>query len=296
MLPSRKDGVDDEGGPAKTLEDAVKNFTNESAFMIVYERALETDRGEDALILDPFAKRLAAVTKGKELSEHFGKNACEHFGFKGWPDFHRQWTAVRTRFIDDAIRRTVSPPDGLQFVNLGAGFDMRSYRLACLSPAAAAYEVDMEAMNRSKESVFEALLVDKGGAATEPVCPRRVVSADFTVENDLTNSLKGAGYDAAGRGLFLAEGLIMYLGEAQRSFLQEVSRLAAPGSVLILNFLDGPSNTSNLSTDQLKELLLAEGWTDLTFNKFGDNVLNYGRFNSEYNPTSSFSFVTCTRN
>ena len=62
------------------------NFTNDSAMMIAYERALESKR-EDALFNDRFASALAG-SKGETLSSNFG-NMCTVFGFPEWPEFHK---------------------------------------------------------------------------------------------------------------------------------------------------------------------------------------------------------------
>ena len=106
---------------ATSIDEAREAFTNDSAFMIAYERAIETEnRIETPLICDPFARLLTGGggggaennnnddnnddndnCKGKELSDLFGINASKQFNL--WPDFHKQWTAVRTKFIDDHI-------------------------------------------------------------------------------------------------------------------------------------------------------------------------------------------------
>ena len=45
---------------------------------------------------------MQAAGKGESLSTAFEAYATP-FGFPDWPDFHRTWTAVRTKFIDDRI-------------------------------------------------------------------------------------------------------------------------------------------------------------------------------------------------
>ena len=62
-----------------------------------------------------------AGPKGAMLSEMFGGGSA-HFGLPDWPDFHRTWTAVRTRFIDDQIQKYAESSGCYQqLVNLGAG-------------------------------------------------------------------------------------------------------------------------------------------------------------------------------
>ena len=60
---------------APAAEQAVDNFTNDSAMMIAWERALESRRGEAALFHDPLAEALAG-TKGERLSADF-ENMCD---------------------------------------------------------------------------------------------------------------------------------------------------------------------------------------------------------------------------
>ena len=63
------------------------------------------------------------------LSELFGGGSA-HFGLPDWPDFHRSWTAVRTRFIDDQIQKYADGSGRYQqLVNLGAGTSGRSFKM-----------------------------------------------------------------------------------------------------------------------------------------------------------------------
>jgi hypothetical protein len=70
----------------KTVETAREAFTNDSAFMIAYERAIETETEptETRLVNDPFARMLAG-DKGQDLSDSFGVTMAPKFGL--WPDF-----------------------------------------------------------------------------------------------------------------------------------------------------------------------------------------------------------------
>lgn len=276
-----------EDGEDEKVRAARDAFTNDSAFMVAYERALETEKGEQALISDPFAAKLIG-DRGKELSDSFGVSAAAAFGL--WPDFHKQWTVVRTKFIDDTLARVVASDGGVkrQFVNLGAGLDTRVFRLVCASSFAGAYEVDMEAINAPKRALLDAL-------ALKPLCSEHaLVSTDLTQKGQLQQDLSAAGFDAGRPSVIVAEGLIMYLGEAQRSFLEEVSALAAAGSVLVLNFMDVPKE-HGIPMSELTSILQSLGWHQLTYNHFGDHLLDYGRFQREFTPSKCFSFVVCSK-
>jgi O-methyltransferase involved in polyketide biosynthesis len=352
--------------PATSIDEAREAFTNDSAFMIAYERAIETENRIDTpLICDPFARLLtgggAAVennnndgnnndndnSKGKELSDLFGINASEQFNL--WPDFHKQWTAVRTKFIDDHICKIINEhksnqrnqrnksnrnsnntdddhkdqdnDDRIQFVNLGCGLDTRVLRLECMGEISTAYEVDMDVINTPKETLFNAILDNSNsnqsetgtGMTTENTynfrCPRKVINANLTSDgkDGMIHTLISNGFDTQKPTIFLAEGLIMYLGNKSEQFLQDLNTLSSSGDSnywLLLNFMDSPdihhydqARWTSMSKDRIRELLQEEGnWKDLKFNMFGDEILNYGRYdNQNYNPTKAFSFVVCRK-
>ena len=122
---------------------------------------------------------MQAAGKGESLSAAFEAYATP-FGFPDWPDFHRTWTAVRTKFIDDRIKQAgrfifksyqcckivseiriglrsfplqsilaiqVAGRDraqALQVVNLGAGMDTRACRMECYREFERGFEVDLQ--------------------------------------------------------------------------------------------------------------------------------------------------------
>jgi O-methyltransferase involved in polyketide biosynthesis len=364
------------------IDEAREAFTNDSAFMIAYERAIETENMvETPLICDPFARLLTGRggggkeeednknnnnnnnndiendnvdnnCKGKELSDLFGINASKQFNL--WPDFHKQWTAVRTKFIDDHICKIINEhklnqrkrkskskhnntndddhndndnDSSIQFVNLGCGLDTRVLRLECMSEISTAYEVDMDVINTPKEALFNAILNSNSnesvgetgtGAADADAdatykfkCPRKVINANLTNDDNdgMIQNLISNGFDTQKPTIFLAEGLIMYLGNKSEQFLKDLNTITSSGGGgsnfwLILNFMDYPNihhydkaNWTSMSRDRIRELLQEEGsWKELKFNMFGDEILNYGRYeNQNYNPTKAFSMVVCRK-
>ena len=284
----------------------IGNFTNDSAMMIAYERALETSKGNAiALFQDPFAKFLQGP-KGETLSNDFGEYAAA-FGFTGWPEFHKTWTVVRTKFIDDQIEEYIEGgKDTLrQMINLGAGVDTRAYRLECYKKFTNVFEVDMKAINEAKEKVFD--LIMKNLEMTKQKCEQiATISLDFLdQEKNLTSELSNAGFSKNKPSIFLAEGLIMYLGAGKTKFLTDVSNTAAPGSVLILNFMaylneeEGKEkDPTYMCTKELVEILVKEGWDNnsIKINQFGDSILNYGKYpNDKYEESPYFSFLVCQK-
>lgn len=130
------------------------------------------------------------------------------------------WLAARTRFFDDAVVEALDA--GVrQVVIIGAGYDSRSWRLA--RPGARFFEVDHPATQADKRG-----RAPSGGPCYVPV--------DLG-SGSLRDALPAAGYRTAEPGLFLAEGLTMYLTEPQvRDLCHTLSRLAASGSRLAVNF------------------------------------------------------------
>jgi len=283
------------------------NFTNDSAMMIAYERGLETKRGpENALFQDPFARYLQGP-KGEQLSKEFGSNASAIFGFPGWEEFHVTWTAVRTKFIDDQIKENIRKGgvEIKQLVNLGAGLDTRAHRLEFYKSFKNVLDVDMEQINEMKSKLFD-VLKENGQMGKAYSTNLENVSMDFLNENKLLlQELTRTNFSSKEPTIFVAEGLIMYLGEGKSRFLKAVSGCAASGSVLILNFIEHPNEDEGrqmdptyMSLKDTKDVLIKEGWDETSFqvNRFGDGVLNYGRFpNNRFERSTYFSFLVCKK-
>lgn len=275
----------------KELEEA-KAFTSDSALMIAHERALETERGEGALVKDPYARQMAGE-KGPRLSEEFGLHFAA-LGFREWPEFHKTWTVVRSKYIDDAISGLATEGCGLQMVNLGAGMDTRVLRLECYQNLSASYEVELEAQNKAKAVIFASL-------EATPMCPQLLVSVDLLDASALASGLAAKGFDQTKPSIFLAEGLIQYLKGEEPRFISNVSSVAASGSTLILQYLDSTSIPEDspfkagIKRSDLESMLAVDGWTDFRNNIFGDEVLDYGRFKADESPNPFFSFLVCSK-
>jgi methyltransferase (TIGR00027 family) len=277
----------------------VDKFTNDSAMMIAYERHLESCR-DDALFQDPFAKMLSG-SKGETLSAGFGA-ACAMFELPEWPEFHKMWTAVRTKFIDDQVSQLAASGEFKQLVNCGAGLDTRAYRLECYNAfSTGAFEVDMEVINAKKQDIFTQCL---GSPVSH--CSVVNVTLDFLNEETTLAATLPTPFNATAPTVFVAEGLIMYLGAVGKlKLLKDVSAAAAPGSVFILQFLDGSESSKKddpltmaaaLSAKEATSTLAPLGWGKFEVTKFGEEKLNFGRFPlDKFQPTASFSFLVCRK-
>ena len=87
--------------------------------------------------------------------------------------------------------------------------------------------------------------------------------------------------------------------------ISDVSAVAAPGSVLVLQFMDAsqsaaakanPAALDNaLSQEEATRELTRHGWVDLRFSRFGDETLNFGRYPERFEPSAAFSFCVCKK-
>jgi methyltransferase (TIGR00027 family) len=135
------------------------------------------------------------------------------------------YVAIRTRFFDDCLL-AAADAGCRQVVVLGAGLETRAFRLAW-PPAMRLFELDLPAMIEFKERVLDA-------QSAQPTCERFVVRADLREE--WPTMLAAAGHRADQPTAWLAEGLMMYLGEADRDrLLVRLGALSAPGSWLGLD-------------------------------------------------------------
>lgn len=193
-------------------------------------RALESLRRERDRICDDRLARhfltwpLSLVMGGAALPGVAPRVAS--FIDRRWPGV-RSSVVARTRLIDDTLS-TALQKDIQQLVVLGAGFDSRAYRLACLRDIDV-FEVDHPDTQAAKRAVLTRLL----GVLPERV---RFVSVDFT-RDDLASAMSRAGYRESARTFILWEGVTNYLTEsAVDSTLRWCSRAAA-GSILLFTYV-----------------------------------------------------------
>ncbi len=172
-------------------------------------RAEESAR-DDALVHDPFAKRLAGDDGRQLLAE-----AAAQTGQPAAP------IIVRTRFFDEALLRAQA--DGIsQVAILAAGMDARAFRLPW-QRGTTVYEVDQPHMIATK---------DERLGDERPRCRRVAVGVDLA--DDWPKALQSQGFTPSAATVWLIEGLLQYLhpSDVDRLFAR-VDALSAPGSVLL---------------------------------------------------------------
>lgn len=172
-----------------------------------------------------------------------------------------------------------------QIVVLAAGMDTRAFRLH-LPPDATLFEVNRPEVLKVKAS----RLAELGAVAR---CRRVVIPADLSA--DWSATLGDSGFDRSRPAVWLAEGLSLYLTDAQvHQLLATLSELVAPGSWLCVDvlshaFLISPrlagfvammaANGSPLQfgTDDPEDLVRAHGWRPQV-TQFGEPAANFGRW------------------
>ncbi|WP_437277160.1 class I SAM-dependent methyltransferase [Sorangium sp. So ce375] len=135
---------------------------------------------------------------------------------------------LRVMAIDVELERAVEL-GCRQVASLGAGLDTRAYRMKALS-AARFFEVDHPATQAFKQ---------RKAAELTPIVERLTyVPVDF--ERDaLTARLAEAGHRPDEPTAWAWEGVVMYLSdEALRSTLRALADASAPGSVLLVNYME----------------------------------------------------------
>ena len=134
------------------------------------------------------------------------------------------YLAARTFFFDRIVTGALGR--GVRQVVAGAaGYDGRSFRYA--KPGVRWFEVDHPATQRDKLERLERLGLDASHV--------RFVEADFT-RDPVADRLLAAGFDPEAPGLFLLEGVAVYLEPAVlENVLRQFRQVSAPGSRLAIS-------------------------------------------------------------
>lgn len=136
--------------------------------------------------------------------------------------------AARTRYIDDLVKLDVAN-GAKQVVIMGAGLDMRAYRLDELKDIPV-FEVDFPATQAMKKDKLKSIeLPERKQLSYVPI--------DFN-KDELGVELTKAGYNPKVKTLFLWEGVTMYLdANSIDATLNYIAAKAATGSTLYFDYL-----------------------------------------------------------
>jgi methyltransferase (TIGR00027 family) len=144
---------------------------------------------------------------------------------------------LRKRCIEDVTLEALNH-DFVQVVNLGAGFDTLAWRLHSQFPSVQFIEIDHPATNQLKE---KALLQADNRAEN-----LHWVSVDFT-QQSLKAALQGISvFDAAKKTLFICEGVLMYLQQADViQLLADVRQLTGSGTQCVFTCVESINSSKN---------------------------------------------------
>lgn len=198
-----------------------------TAHAVASLRSLEDKYGKDALFHDPYASLMGGHV-GQEFLE---SNGSQFFGTNN-PSGLIDGTAVRTKKIDDELRRVVADDNIRQICVLGAGLDTRPWRLNKTTEENVKYfEVDFAELFQYKLPLLQA-----AGAVSQFEYYNVIADLSLTQWYD---ALISAGFDITRPTVFVMEGFINYLTEeeAKALFSTITSKLAHRGSVIIATLL-----------------------------------------------------------
>lgn len=224
--------------------DRIPDFVSFSAELMAAIRAWETQKS-DRLFEDHWAANFASP---------FTLNLVAEREKKG--DGVLDLIALRTRFFDDFLLSAIS--DVKQVVLLAAGLDVRAFRLP-FPAGTRVYELDKAEVLAKKHREL---------GDTVPNCDRVEIAVDFT--QPWIESLLENGYQPAIPSVWMMEGLLMYLTEAEvRNLLQIIWKVAAPGShcaadLLNLKALESDDLAANYwrsGFDDPEEIFTSIGWS-----------------------------------
>ena len=178
-------------------------------------------------ILGPvLAERLRAGLDGKGRQDR-GKDAGS------FSQAMRGALVVRSRIAEDTLRDAVAA-GATQYVLLGAGLDTFALRNQWPAGLQRVFEVDHPATQAWKQG-----LASQAGLAMPP--GGTFVPVDFE-RQDFMAQLAAHGFDPAARTVFAWLGVTMYLAPAAvEATLQRIGTQAAPGSVLVFDYVRKPA-------------------------------------------------------
>lgn len=186
-----------------------------TSLLVAAMRAVESKRPDIAsrLFTDPFAENLAGPEGFALLNK-----AIEASG-------DQPAIAIRTRYMDDRIKEALSK-GYRQIVMLAAGMDARAYRLE-FPAGTKLFEVDRkEVLNYKQEKLGDA----------KPLCERHTIATDLRQE--WKNLLVNAGFKPKEKTIWMTEGLLMYLDEADvHTVIEKINQLASKGDILLFDIL-----------------------------------------------------------
>jgi methyltransferase (TIGR00027 family) len=197
---------------------------------VAKQRLIESLADPDKRIInDPYADRFVM---GASLIKLMGHKVSVWLTDKFAPGFHEHLIS-RTRFVDDLVSQ--SAVHGIeQYVILGAGYDLRAYRLD-LPASMKIFEVDQAEVQARKRNKLPQDLPNKDNVV--------YVDVDF-MHQSLSEQLLAAGFDQNKSTLFTLEGVSQYISkQALASTINEIATLTQDSrAVFFFSYVDSRLN------------------------------------------------------
>jgi methyltransferase (TIGR00027 family) len=190
---------------------------------VAKQRCIETEAPPDKqVVTDPYA---ALFVKGSSIIKCLGHNTNMWLCDKIVPGMHEHLIA-RTRAIDELVKDKAAN-GATQYLILGAGYDMRAYRLE-LPSSLKVFEVDQQEVQDIKKSKIPSDLLASSSTA--------YVSVDFNTQT-VTEQVTKAGFQTGQPTIVTLEGVTQYVPkEAIAATLKEVGALCGPGSTIFVSY------------------------------------------------------------
>lgn len=217
-----------------------QNVPSRTAEAVCMMRAYDHARPKRHRVVDdPYAHWFLRPIARAALA--YESTALDPGRFAGWPtDGLLPFVLGRHRYMDDALRRALRT--GVEeVVLLGAGYDMRAYRLAGSLGDRPVFEVDHPATSRRK-----ARIVAQHGDEL-PAANVRRVEVDFERQS-FRDELRKAGFRERRKTFFFWEGVSMYLTRtAVKKTLETLRAMSASGSHVVLDLWYAPDDHDLMS-------------------------------------------------
>ena len=281
-----------------------------SSCRIAASRAVETERGDDALVKDPLAFILASSAL-QERKEKYSDNTTDS-----------TWRiAIRTKYFDDYVE---SKRDVIeQVVLLGAGMDTRAHRLL-LGTDVIFYELDQQNVLDWKTKLLNLALSSNSNGRDDDILRNMIQYGNERTRRIGCNlesqdgkgwgdDLSQSDFDPKKSTLWILEGLTYYLSnDIVVSNLFQTMRKMSSGStssscIVSIATRSSVQRASSSSTDKLMQawkwghddpntFLLQNGWNCEDVVTLGDeSKANYGRYpQTMNNKKSGIMYVTAT--
>lgn len=238
---------------------------------------------------DPLAEVLAGETYLRHFHEKIRKDCLNKA-----PQVSGVILAVRTLWFDAQLKAALESfqGKGAQVVLLGAGMDMRAFRLGYLKNSDI-FEVDFPDVLQVKENLLELAVNDTEENQEKTMTAKSLtrVAADLRDE-DWPGKLQSLGFEPGRNTVWILEGILYYLcdSDAMRVLRTIAEYSTLTPTVMLADFMNKAtklsSSTYSFYSDWPDQLLPSLGFSDVRLSQIGDPDAHFGLLQ---NPSNLFN-------